>query len=253
MFSLYKKEINRFFSSFTGYLVISVFLLINGFSMWIIPGETLIAKFNIGLFNILDRGYASIDVLFTIAPWVFLFLIPATTMLMFAEEKKSGTLDLLLTRPLNDLHIILAKYFATLTLAVFALLPCLIYFISVYLLGNPVGNIDTGGTLGSFTGLFFLAAAYVSFGIFASSITDNMIISFIIAASLSFFFFIGLEFISRINIFYRIDTFILGLGINEHYKSISRGVIDTRDVVYFLALISIFILITKTKLQSRHW
>lgn len=253
MFSLYKREINRFFSTFTGYLVLIVFLLINGFSMWIIHWEFIFEKVNIEELNILDKGYASIDTLFIISPWVFLFLIPAITMLMFAEEKKAGTFDLLLTRPLNDLQIILAKYFATLTLVVFALVPCLIYFLSVYLLGSPPGNIDTGGTWGSFIGLFFLAAAYISFGLFASSISKEMIIAFIVAAFISIFFFIGFEFISRIYIFNEISTLILALGINEHYKSMSRGLIDTRDVIYFLALISIFILITKTKLQSRHW
>ncbi len=253
MFSLYKREINRFFSTFTGYLVILVFLLINSFSMWIIHWEFIFEKINIEELNILDKGYATIDTLFIISPWVFLFLIPAITMLMFAEEKKTGTFDLLLTRPLSDLQIILAKYFATLTLVVFALVPCLVYFLSVYLLGSPTGNIDTGGTWGSFIGLFFLAAAYISFGLLASSISKEMIIAFIVAAFISIFFFIGFEFISRINIFDGVSTFILGLGINEHYKSMSRGVIDTRDVIYFLSLISIFIIVTKTRLQSRHW
>lgn len=253
MFSLYKREISRFFSTFNGYLVILAFLLSNSFSMWIIHWEFIFEKINIEELNVLDKGYASIDTLFIISPWLFLFLIPAITMLMFAEEKKTGTYELLLTRPLSDLQIILSKYFATLTLVVFSLVPCLIYFLSVYLLGSPPGNIDTGGTWGSFIGLFLLAAAYISFGLFASSITRDMIISFIIAASISIFFFIGFEFISRINIFNGTSTFILGIGINEHYKSMSRGVIDTRDVIYFLSLITIFILFTKTKLQSRHW
>lgn len=221
--------------------------------MWIIHWEYIFEKINIEELNILDKGYATIDTLFMISPWVFLFLIPAITMLMFAEEKKTGTFELLLTRPLNDLQIVIAKYFATLTLAVFSLAPCLVYFLSVYLLGNPAGNIDTGGTWGSFIGLFFLAAAYISFGIFASSLTKDMIIAFITAAFISLFFFIGFEFISRIYIFNDISTFILGIGINEHYRSMSRGVIDTRDIIYFLALISIFLFMTRTKLQSRHW
>ncbi len=253
MFSLYKREINRFFSIFTGYLVILIFLLINSFSMWIIHWESIFDKINIEELNILDNGYAGIDTLFIISPWVFLFLIPAITMLMFAEERKTGTLDLLLTRPLNDLQIILAKYLATLTLVVFSIVPCLIYFLSVYLLGSPPGNIDTGGTWGSFIGLFFLAATYISFGIFSSSITKDMIIAFMVAAIISVFFFIGFEFISRINALSDISTVILGLGINEHYKSMSRGVIDSRDVIYFLSIIGIFILFTRIKLQSRHW
>lgn len=243
MFSLFKKEISRFFSTLAAYVVILVFLSVNSLYMWIFPGEL----------NILDSGYATIDTLFIISPWVFLFLIPAITMRMFAEEKRTGTLDLLLTRPLNDFQIILAKYSAALTLVIFSLLPCLIYFLSVYFIGNPPGNIDTGGTWGSFIGLFFLAAAYTGIGIFSSSITDNMIISFVIAVCISFFFFIGFDYISQLNITGRRATFILDLGINEHYKSISRGVIYFKDIIYFISMVAIFMLFTGTILNKRRW
>jgi ABC-2 type transport system permease protein len=243
MFSLFKKEIRRFFSALTAYVVILVFLLINSLYMWIFPGEL----------NILDAGYATIDTLFIISPWVFLFLIPAITMRMFAEEKKSGTLDLLLTRPLSDFQIVLAKYSAALALVVFSLVPCLVYFLTVYFMGNPPGNIDTGGTWGSFIGLFFLAAAYTGFGIFSSSITDNMIISFIIAVCISFFFFIGFDYLSQLNMFGRAATLILDLGIYEHYKSISRGVIYLKDIIYFVSIVSIFLLFTRTILNKRRW
>ena len=243
MFSLFKKEINRFFSTLTAYVVILVFLLINSLYMWIFPGEL----------NILDAGYATIDTLFIISPWVFLFLIPAITMRMFAEEKKAGTMDLLLTRPLNDFQIVLAKYSAALTLVIFSLIPCLIYFLTVYLLGNPPGNLDTGGTWGSFIGLFLLAATYTSFGIFSSSITNNIIISLIIAVCISFFFYTGFDYISHLNIFGKAATFILNLGITEHYKSMSRGVIYLRDIIYFISAVSIFLLFTKTILNKRCW
>ncbi len=243
MFSLFNQEISRFFSSVAAYAVILAFLLINSLYMWVFPGEL----------NILDAGYATIDTLFIISPWVFLFLIPAITMRMFAEEKRAGTLELLLTRPLNDFQVIMAKYLAALTLVIFSLIPCLVYFITVYLTGNPLGNIDTGGTWGSFIGLFFLAAAYAGFGIFASSVTDNIIISFITAVCISFFFFIGFDYISQLNIFGKSATFILDLGINEHYKSISRGVIYLKDIIYFVSIVAIFLLITRTVLKKRRW
>lgn len=243
MFALFRKEINVFFSTLTGYIVITVFLLANSLFMWIFPGEL----------NVLDSGYANIDTLFIIAPWVFLFLVPAVTMRSFAEEKKSGTMELLFTRPLSDLKIILAKFLAGLILALFAIIPCLVFFFSVYLLGNPVGNIDTGGTWGSFIGLFFLAAVYVSIGVFSSSLTDNQVIAFIIAVLISFILYIGFDYISSIAIFQSLDQFILAMGINEHYTSMSRGVLDSRDIVYYVLVISLFVLLTKIVIQSRKW
>ena len=243
MFALLRKEINSFFSTVVGYIVIIVFLTANSLFLWIFPGEL----------NVLESGYATIDTLFIIAPWVFLFLVPAVTMRMFSEERKTGTIELLLTRPLSDLQIISAKFLAGLILVLVSLLPCLVYFISVYLLGNPVGNIDTGGTWGSFIGLFFLAGIYVSIGIFASSLTDNQIIAFILSLILCFFFFIGFESLSSIPIFQSIDHVIMNLGINEHYKSMSRGVIDTRDMVYFMVVVVLFLVFTKMSMQSRRW
>jgi len=243
MFALFRKEINGFFSTLTGYIVITVFLITNSLFMWIFHSEL----------NVIESGYASLDTLFIIAPWVFLFLVPALTMRSFADEKKSGTIELLFTRPLSDVQIILAKFFAGLVLVLFALVPCLVYFLSVYLLGNPVGNIDTGATWGSFIGLFFLAAIYVAIGLFSSSTTDNQVIAFIIAVFTSFILYIGFDYISSISLFGSIDQFILTLGINEHYSSMSRGVIDSRDMVYFLLAISLFVLLTKIVIQSRKW
>ncbi len=243
MFTLFKKEISSFLNSLLGYIVIAVFLLVNGLFLWVFPMES----------NILDFGYANIDGLFLIAPFVFLFLIPAITMRFFAEEKKTGTIELLMTRPLTDLQVIFAKYFAALLLVVISLVPTFLYFFSVYQLGFPAGNLDVGGILGSYVGLLFLAASFVAIGLFASSITDNQIISFILAVFLSGFAYLGFEFIYGLDLFGKVDLFIQTLGISAHYSSISRGVIDTRDLIYFISLIAFFILLTKTSLESRKW
>ena len=237
------KEIRGFFSSLTGYIVIIVFLIINSLFMWVFPGEL----------NILDSGYATLDPFFTMAPWIFLFLVPAITMRSFAEEKRSGTLEFLLTKPLTDLQIVMAKYLGGLLLVLLSLLPCLVYYWSVSHLGNPPGNLDTGGTWGAFIGLFFLAAIYVSIGIFTSAASDNQIIAFILAVLLSFVVYMGFDYLAAVPMFQSLDAFLLNLGINEHYKSISRGVVDSRDVIYYVAVIVFFIVLTKVRLESRKW
>lgn len=243
MFTLLKKEIQSFLSSLIGYITIIVFLFIIGLFMWVLPTDS----------NILENGYSNIDPLFIIAPWVFLFLIPAITMRSFAEEKKAGTIELLLTRPLSDLQIILAKYFAGLLLVLFSLLPTLIYYYSVHQLGNPKGNIDTGGMWGSYIGLLLLGATFVAIGIFSSAITSNQVVSFILSLFICFVTYIGFDYISSFDLFGKVDDIILSLGINYHYNSISRGVVDTRDVIYFLSVIALFVLATKTVLESRKW
>jgi ABC-2 type transport system permease protein len=243
MFQLLKKEIRSFFNSLTGYIAIAVFLLITALFLWVFPGE----------FNIIENGYASLDPLFVLAPWVFLFLIPAITMRLFADEKKSGTIELLFTKPFTDFQIIFAKYLAGLLLGLFSLLPTLLFYISVYLLGQEPGNLDAGGTWGSYIGLFFLVAIYVAIGLFASTLTENQIIAFLLAVVMSFFFYIGFEMISSMSFLAQVSEFILYLGINEHYKSMSRGVIDFRDMLYFVSVIALFLFACKTVLQSRKW
>jgi ABC-2 type transport system permease protein len=243
MFALLIKEIKSFLSSLIGYIAIAVFLILTGLFLWVFPGD----------FNILDGAYAEMASLFMIAPWVFMFLIPAITMRSFAEEKRTGTIELLYTRPISDLQIVLAKLIAGMVLVVMALIPTLIYVYSVYELGSPTGNLDMGGTWGSYIGLLFLAGAFVAIGIFASSLTENQVIAFIIAVFLCFFVFIGFESISSFSLMGPLDSVFIKLGIFEHYNSMSRGVIDSRDVLYFLALITIFVLMTKTVLQSRKW
>ncbi|HEU4718949.1 MAG TPA: gliding motility-associated ABC transporter permease subunit GldF [Bacteroidia bacterium] len=243
MYSLFIKEIRTFLSSLIGYIVIVVFLLGISLFMWVVKGQM----------NVLDRGYANIDTLFNIAPVVFLFLIPAITMRSFADEKKSGTIELLFTRPLTDLQIILAKYFAGFVLVLFSLLPTLYYFYCIYHLGVHTGNIDVGGTWGSYIGLLFLGSSFVAIGIFCSSLTNSDIISFVYAFVLCYVCYLGFEQISSLSIFGKADVFIDALGIDSHYNSLSRGVIDTRDVVYFLSFNAFFILLTKIRLESRKW
>lgn len=246
MLTLYLKEIRSFLSSLIGYIAIGVFISLVGIFMWVIPSES-------GGSNILDNGFANIDPLFFIAPWVYLFLIPAITMRSFSEEKKTGTIELLLTRPLTDLQLVLAKYLAGFTLVIVSLLPTLIYYYSVHVLGAPKGNIDTGGMWGSYIGLLFLGAGFVSIGIFASAIAENQVIAFIIALLLCFFCYIGFEFIAQSGLFGKYDAFFKGLGLNDHYVSMSRGVIDTRDALYFISVIALFNLLTKLVLESRKW
>ncbi len=243
MIALYRKEISSFLSSLIGYLVIAVFLLITGLFLWVFPNE----------FNILDFGYANLDGLFILAPFVFLFLVPAVTMRSFADEKRSGTIELLLTKPLSDFQLIMAKYLASLTLVAFALLPTLLYYFTVYRLGLPPGNLDAGGIWGSYIGLFFLAAAFVAIGMFSSVLTDNQLVAFILAVFVSGFMYLGFEMIYSLSLFGPIDLFIRNLGIATHYSSISRGVVDTRDVLYFLSVIALFLSLTKLSLASRKW
>ncbi len=246
MLVLYFKEIRSFLSSLIGYVTIGVFISMIGIFMWIIPADG-------GGYNVLDNGFANIDSLFIIAPWVYLFLIPAITMRSFSEEKKTGTIELLLTRPLTDLQIVLAKYFAGFTLVMFSLLPTLIYYYSVHTLGAPKGNIDTGGMWGSYIGLLLLGAGFVAIGIFASAIAENQVIAFIIALLLCFFSYIGFEFIAQSGLFGKYDALFKSFGINDHYMSLSRGVIDTRDALYFISIIAIFNSGTKLVLESRKW
>ncbi|TAL61281.1 MAG: gliding motility-associated ABC transporter permease subunit GldF [Bacteroidetes bacterium] len=243
MFAIFRKEISGFFSSLTGYIVIIVFLLINSLFMWVFPGE----------WNVLDSGYAGLDTLFFLSPWVFLFLVPAVTMKMIAEERRLGTIELIYSKPITERGIIWGKYFASVCLVLLALLPGLIYYISVYLLGETPGNLDKGGTLGALIGLFFLASVYVSIGIFASSLTDNQVIAFILAVLICFILFIGFDSIAYLPGLKKLDEFVIRLGINEHYKSISRGVLDIKDAIYFIAVVVIFNETTRFHLLSRKW
>ena len=243
MIALWKKELLSFFSSLTGALVIMVFLVMNGLFLWIIPGNL----------NILFGGYANLDGLFYLAPWLYLFLVPALTMRLFADEKKSGTLELLLTRPLSDWEVVTGKFLACFFLVVLSLLPTLVYFFSVMHLAQPVGNVDTGAIWGSYIGLILLGGVYVSIGVFTSALTENQIVAFILAAVVSFIFYSGFEALASVPYLGSWDSLLVSLGIDFHYRSVSRGVIDIRDVVYFLGLMAVFMGLTRLKLSSRKW
>ena len=243
MLALFKKEINTFFGTPTGYLIIAVFLLANSLLMWGFSSE----------YNILDNGYAQMDSLFILAPILFLLFIPAVTMRLFADEHKEGTIELILTKPLTELKIVLAKYFAGLLLVVLSILPTLVHYFSIYSLGETSGNLDSAGIFGSYIGLFFLASGFVAIGTFSSAMSKNQIISFIIAIILSAFFYLGWDVIASGISNGKAELAIQHIGINAHYLSLSKGVIDSRDILYFISLNTLFILLTKTILISRKW
>jgi ABC-2 type transport system permease protein len=211
--------------------------------MWVFPGEL----------NIPESGYASLETIFLISPWVFLFLVPAVTMRMISEEKRLGTIELLYSRPLTESGIIGGKYLAAVTLVLLALLPLSVAYITVWLTGNPQGNIDVGGTWGSLIGLFFLAAVYAAIGLFASSLTENQVISFIVAVIICFVMLTGFDSLGYLPGLKKIDEYVILLGINEHYRSMSRGVLDIGDVSYFLVVIAIYLEATRLVLTSRKW
>lgn len=238
MLAILKKEINSFFASPIGYLVIAIFLLLNGLFLWLFKGE----------FNILDYGFADLSSFFLLAPWILIFLIPAVTMRSFSDEKKQGTLELLLTKPISHINIVLGKYFGAFVLILIALLPTLLYVYTINQLGNPVGNLDVGSTLGSYFGLLFLVASYTAIGVFASTLSDNQIVAFITSVFFCFMFYIGFEGVAD----FTSSDFVDQLGMSSHYKSMSRGVLDTRDIIYFLSITIFFLMLTKLNLTKEN-
>lgn len=241
MWVIFKKEINQFFSSLVGYIAIGIFLVLSGLFTFVIPAT-----------NFLDTGFANLSSYFDNAPLFFLFLVPAITMRLFSEEYNKGTIELLATRPITDNQIVWGKYLAALVLVVLSILPTLIYFYTLSQLATPVGNIDKGGIIGSYIGLLFLGAAFVAMGLFSSALTSNQIVAFLLAILLCFMLYMGFDFIAKLPIFLgKTDYFVEQIGINAHYVSLSRGVIDTRDLIYFFSLIAIFILFTKMALNSK--
>jgi ABC-2 type transport system permease protein len=238
LIAILKKEFNSFFASPIAYLVIGIFLLTNGLFLFIFNDD----------FNILNAGFADVTPFFNLTPWIFLFLIPAITMKSFADEFNTGTIELLKTKPVSNWQIVLGKYTASLFLVIIAIIPTFIYVYTVYKLGNPIGNIDFGSTIGSYIGLLFLASTYTSIGLFTSTLSKNQIIAFILGVFITFFLFFGFDAIATS--FGNSSLTIKNLGINEHFKSISRGVIDTRDLIYFLSVTIFFLFITKTRLEN---
>ncbi len=242
MVQIFKKEINSFLNSIIAYIVISVFLTAIGLFMWVFPDT-----------SVLSYGFADMDTLFSFGPYVLMFLVPAITMRMLAEEKKSGTMELLLTKPLTDYQIILGKFLAGFALVFFSVAPTIIYYFSIYSLGNPPGNIDTAGIIGSYIGLLLLGMVFTSIGLFASSLNDNQVVSFIAAIFLCFIFFSGFEYISALANWGSLASLLEKIGILYHYHFLSKGLIDLGNVVYFISLTALMILLTKFVLSSRKW
>ncbi len=239
MLAIFKKEFRFFFSTATGYVVVGLFLLAVSLFLWVIPGT----------YNVLESGYAQVDGLFQLAPWLFMFLCPAVTMRFFSEEQQQHTWNWLKTLPISRMDIVGGKFLAGWLLSSLALLPCVVYYISVWFLADPVGNVDFGTFWGAYCGLFFLTGINTAIGVFASSLTRNQVVAFILAALLCFVFFYGFDLVGTFFNDGVLSTLVKGVGINEHYKSISRGVIDLRDVVYFISLGGVFVLLTKWRLS----
>lgn len=239
MLSIAKKELFQFFGSLTGYITIILFLLINALFLFVLKDS-----------NLFDFGYAALDKFFDLAPWIFLFLIPALTMRTLADEFKTGTFEILKTRPLTRWQIVLGKYFAVLTLIVFVLLPTLLYVFTIKSL-SAGGSIDSGGIAGSYIGLFFLAAVFAAIGVCCSGFTDNAVVAFLVSAFACLIIFFGFNAFSKLPVFQgNADYYLEMPGIDFHYRSISRGVIDTRDIVYFFSLIFFFLLLTVKNLHK---
>jgi ABC-2 type transport system permease protein len=237
MKAILKREIISFFSSSTGYLVIAIFLIINGLFLWVFDGN----------YNILDNGFADLTSFFDLAPWVFIFLVPAVTMKSFSEEKKMGTLEFLKTKPISLKEIVLGKYFGALILIILALIPTLLYIITIDRLIAPLNELDTGSLVGSYFGLIFLVMAYASIGIFASTLSSNQIISFMTGVFLCFLAFYGFEGFSGLALN---GQYIENFGMKTHFNSMARGVIDSRDLIYFISVTMLFIALAIFKLRK---
>jgi len=238
MLAIFKKEFNSFFTSTIAYLTIGIFLLINGLFLWVFDDD----------FNILNAGFADLTSFFSLAPWILIFLIPAITMKTFADEFRSGTIEILKTRPITNVTLVLGKFFAILTLLIIVLIPTFVYAYSIHELGNPVGNLDYGSISGSYIGLLLLASSFASIGIFTSTLTKNQVVAFLLGICVVFLFYYGFDAVSSLfgDYSYTIKLF----GMNEHFKSVSRGVIDSRDVLYFMSIIIFFLFVSKQKLTN---
>ncbi|TYZ10501.1 gliding motility-associated ABC transporter permease subunit GldF [Hymenobacter lutimineralis] len=241
MFAILRKEFNAFLNSPVAYVVIGVFLVATGLFVWVFPDS-----------SVLDYGFADLQTLFNLAPWIFLFLIPAICMRTFAEEKKAGTIELLLTRPLTDGQLVGGKYLACLLLALLALVPTLLYYYSVYQLGNPVGNIDSAAFAGSFLGLALLAAVFAAIGVLASALTRDQIIAFLVAVVGCFLVYSGFD--SLASLFDGAPAYYIGqFGIAAHYRDMSKGLVDSRDLLYFFSIVALMLAATRLVLRSRTW
>ena len=240
MLSICKKELHQFFSSLTGYIAIILFLLVNGFFLFVLKDS-----------NIFDFGYASLDKFFELASWIFIFLVPALAMRSLAEEFKTGTFEILQTKPLSKWQIVTGKYFSILIVLLFVIVPTFIYIFTIKML-SATGNIDSGGITGSYIGLFLLAAVFAAISLCCSSFTNNAVVAFLVSAFVCLILYFGFNAISKLPLFLgKADYYIEMIGIDFHYRSISRGLLDSRDVLYFVSIIFLFLLITVQNLHKR--
>ena len=239
MWSVFKKEITSFFTTPVGYLVMGLFLVLTGLFLWVFKGP----------FNIFDYGFADLSLFFLLAPWIFLLLIPAVTMKSFSEERKLGTLELLLSKPISTLSLVLGKYLGAYVLVFIALLPTLLYVATIYELGTTEGNLDTGLIWGSYAGLFLLMAVYTAIGLFCSILTENQIVAFMGSILLCFLTYFGFESLSTLFPNGQWALAIQKMGMKAHYEQISLGVLDSRDLVYFVSLTGFFLFLSANRLN----
>lgn len=242
MIALYKKEISVFFSSIIGYLIIGLFLLINSLILW----------HDISDINILDNAYANMDFLFSIAPLIFLVFIPAVSMRVFAEEFNTGTIETLMTKPITAFNIVLAKYLAVLSLILISIIPTIIYVVSIYFLGEIIGNLDLASIVGSYIGLILLSSIFSAISVYASSLSSNQIVAFILAIIICSFFYFGLDLLSQVPLLLSVDLIIQKIGISFHYNMLSKGLIKLSDFVYFISVSLLFIKLTEGVIKSRN-
>ena len=239
MISILKKEFNAFFSSAVGYLVIGLFLIANGLFLWVLKTD----------FNILNAGFADLNAFFDLTPWVFIFIIPAITMRSFVDEYNNGTMEILKTKPITNFQIVIGKFLGSGLIVLMTFLPTLIYAISIYLLSYPAGNIDIGSIVGSYLGLIFLGFVFAGIGIFGSSISKSQVVAFLIGVSLCFILYNGIGLV--LETLGSSNSYFESLGLSSHYKNIAKGVLDSRDVIYFLSIIVLFLGLTKIVVDER--
>lgn len=239
MFAIFKKELTSFFTTATGMLALGLFLTLNGLVLWVFKGP----------FNIFDYGFADLSAFFMLSPYIFLFLIPALSMKSFSEEKKLGTLELLLMKPMSPWKLVLGKFFGIWVLGVIALIPTLVYVWCISVLGTETGNFDGGLVIGAYLGMILLLTAYTSIGIFASTLSDNQIVAFLTAILIALVAYLGFQAIAGLFLDGGFSLFLENVGMQAHYERMGRGIIDTRDVVYFLSLAAFFLFLTVTRLK----
>ena len=242
MIALFKKEISMFFGTLIGYIIISIFLLFNGIILWT----------NVSQFNILDYGYANMDMFFDTSPMLFILFIPALSMRVFTEEYNSGTIEILITKPLSILNIIFAKFLAIICLIIMSLLPTISYVVTIYFLGDTIGNLDLASILGSYLGLLLLSVMFTSISIYASALSKNQVTSFIISTIICCLFFFGFDLLSKLLFTNSLSLFIQKIGINYHYNEMSKGLIKLSDIIYFLSITFLFLKLTEVSIRKKH-